>query len=44
MEIGLLLAPWIGRTAGQAQMAESMGFSTLLLTDSQNLAPEVWRS
>ena len=42
MEIGLLLSPWIGRTAGQAQMAEGMGFSTLLLTDSQNLAPEVW--
>lgn len=42
MEIGLLLAPWIGRTAGQAQMAEAMGFGTLLLTDSQNLAPEVW--
>ena len=39
MEIGLLLAPWIGRTAGQAQMAEAMGFSTLLLTDSQSVLP-----
>lgn len=42
MDFGLLLAPWPGRTARLAQRAEAAGFSTLLLTDSQNLAPEVW--
>lgn len=41
METGLVLAPWIGRTARIAQSIEELGFSTLLLTDSQNLAPEV---
>jgi 5,10-methylenetetrahydromethanopterin reductase len=42
METGLVLSPWIGRTARVAQKVEALGFSTLLLTDSQNLAPEVF--
>jgi 5,10-methylenetetrahydromethanopterin reductase len=42
METGLVLSPWIGRTARVAQRIEALGFSTLLLTDSQNLAPEVF--
>jgi 5,10-methylenetetrahydromethanopterin reductase len=42
METGLVLAPRIGRTARVAQKIEALGFSTLLLTDSQNLAPEVF--
>jgi 5,10-methylenetetrahydromethanopterin reductase len=42
METGLVLSPWIGRTARVAQKIEALGFSTLLLTDSQNLAPEVF--
>ena len=42
METGLVLAPRIGRTARVAQKVERLGFSTLLLTDSQNLAPEVF--
>jgi 5,10-methylenetetrahydromethanopterin reductase len=42
METGIILSPWIGRTARVAQKIEQLGFSTLLLTDSQNLAPEVF--
>jgi 5,10-methylenetetrahydromethanopterin reductase len=42
METGLVLSPWIGRTARVAQRIEELGFDTLLLTDSQNLAPEVF--
>ena len=42
MEVGVIMAPWPGRTARLATMVESMGFDTLLLTDSQNLAPEVF--
>lgn len=42
METGLIVSPWVGRTARLAQRVEQMGFSTLLLTDSQNLAPEVF--
>jgi 5,10-methylenetetrahydromethanopterin reductase len=42
METGLILSPWIGRTARVAKKVEELGFSTLLLTDSQNLAPEVF--
>src|SRR5258707_112287 len=42
MDTGLLLSPALGRTAAPAQRAEASGFSSLLLTDSQNLAPEVW--
>ena len=41
METGIVLAPWLGRTAKLAQGIESLGFSSLLLTDSQNLVPEV---
>ena len=42
METGLVLPPWIGRTARVAQQIEALGFTTLLFTDSQNLAPEVF--
>ncbi|MDH5676104.1 MAG: LLM class flavin-dependent oxidoreductase [Myxococcales bacterium] len=42
METGVIMAPWPGRTARLAAMVERMGFSTLMLTDSQNLAPEVF--
>src|SRR4051794_5363087 len=42
MDTGLLLSPALGRTAALAQRAEANGFSSLLLTDSQNLAPDVW--
>ena len=42
METGIVLPPWIGRTARTAQQIEAHGFSTLLFTDSQNLAPEVF--
>src|SRR5262245_12305706 len=42
METGLVLAPRLGRTARVAQKIERLGFSTLLLTDSQNLVPEVF--
>jgi 5,10-methylenetetrahydromethanopterin reductase len=42
MDLGLLLTPRLGRTGALAATAEAAGFSTLLLTDSQNLVPEVW--
>ena len=42
METGLILPPRPRRTGRLARMIEEMGFSTLLLTDSQNLAPEVF--
>jgi 5,10-methylenetetrahydromethanopterin reductase len=42
MDVGLVQVPRPGRSASMAQMAEKNGFSTLLFTDSQNLAPEVW--
>jgi 5,10-methylenetetrahydromethanopterin reductase len=42
METGVVLPPWIGRTARVAQQIEALGFTSLLLTDSQNLAPEVF--
>jgi len=42
METGLVLSTRIGRTARVAQKIEELGFSTLLLTDSQNLVPEVF--
>jgi alkanesulfonate monooxygenase SsuD/methylene tetrahydromethanopterin reductase-like flavin-dependent oxidoreductase (luciferase family) len=42
MDVGLVQVPRPGRSASMAQMAEENGFATLLFTDSQNLAPEVW--
>jgi 5,10-methylenetetrahydromethanopterin reductase len=42
MEIGILMVPVPLRTADNARMAEELGFDTVLLPDSQNLAPEVW--
>lgn len=42
MDIGVLLVPQPRRTAQLAQMVEGLGFASLALVDSQNLAPEVW--
>jgi 5,10-methylenetetrahydromethanopterin reductase len=42
MEIGVETFPPLGRAAQTAQGLELMGFASLLLPDSQNLAPEVW--
>ncbi len=42
MEIGVALAALPGRAAHLAQMAEGLGFASLIFPDSQNLAPEVW--
>ena len=42
METGLVVAPQPQATARIARRVEELGFSTLLLTDSQNLAPEVY--
>src|SRR5574341_66974 len=42
MDIGLTMAPLPGRTAQLAQMAETLGFASVIFPDSQNLAPEVW--
>ena len=42
MQLGTIAAPLPGRTARIAQRIEAQGFASLLLTDSQNLAPEAW--
>jgi hypothetical protein len=42
MDIGLTLIPQPKRAAQNARMAEDLGFASLILPDSQNLAPEVW--
>jgi len=42
MDVGVLLVPQPRRTAALAQMVEELGFASLALVDSQNLAPEVW--
>src|SRR6266850_6418022 len=42
MDIGLTLIPQPKRAAHNARMAEDLGFASLILPDSQNLAPEVW--
>jgi 5,10-methylenetetrahydromethanopterin reductase len=44
MRLGTIAAPVPGRTARIAERVEAQGFASLLLTDSQNLAPEVWSS
>src|SRR5262249_41911914 len=43
MEIGLEIGAPPRRAAQLAQQFEALGFTTLLLPDSQNLAPEVWQ-
>jgi len=42
MDVGVLLAPIPRRTADIARSMEALGFDSLILVDSQNLAPEVW--
>lgn len=42
MDVGLTLVPQPRRAAQNARMAEDFGFASLILPDSQNLAPEVW--
>lgn len=42
LEVGILMFPSPGGTAGSAQMAESLGFDSLVLADTQNLAPETF--
>src|SRR6185503_13942056 len=42
MDVGLTLIPQPRRAAQNARMVEDLGFASLILPDSQNLAPEVW--
>ena len=42
MDVGLTLIPLPRQAARIARMAEDLGFASLILPDSQNLAPEVW--
>lgn len=42
MDVGVLLVAHPGRFVGLAKMVEEMGFASLCIPDSQNLAPEVW--
>ena len=42
MDVGILTFAAPRRTAESAQRIEALGFHTMLLPDSQNLAPEVW--
>src|SRR5262244_358825 len=42
MDVGLTMVPQPRRAAHNARMAEDFGFASLILPDSQNLAPEVW--
>ncbi len=42
MQIGLLMFPSPTESANVGRMAEQFGFSSLVFTDSQCLAPEVW--
>jgi 5,10-methylenetetrahydromethanopterin reductase len=42
MDVGLTLIPQPRRAAQNAKMVEDLGFASLILPDSQNLAPEVW--
>src|SRR5215470_14140192 len=42
MDIGLLLIAEPRRMEVMARMVEELGFASLILPDSQNLAPEVW--
>src|SRR5262245_41928611 len=42
MDVGLLLIPEPRQVEAVARMVEELGFASLILPDSQNLAPEVW--
>jgi 5,10-methylenetetrahydromethanopterin reductase len=42
MDVGVLIPPIPRRTAQTARLVEEMGFASLMIPDSQNLAPEVW--
>ena len=42
MNVGITIAPIPRRTAALARMAEELGFASIRVPDSQNLAPEVW--
>lgn len=42
MDVGVVLVALPKRTAALAGLAEQMGFASLRVPDSQNLAPEVW--
>jgi 5,10-methylenetetrahydromethanopterin reductase len=42
MDVGVLLPPLPRRSATTARLVEELGFASLLMPDSQNLAPEVW--
>jgi 5,10-methylenetetrahydromethanopterin reductase len=42
MEMGLLMFPNPTSTANMAQMAEGLGFHSLVFADTQCLTPEVW--
>ena len=42
MDVGLLMIPGPRRMEAIARMVEDLGFASLIIPDSQNLAPEVW--
>jgi len=42
MEVGVILSPPLRKAAQTARSIEELGFASLVLPDSQNLAPEVW--
>ena len=42
MDVGLLMIPGPRRMEAVARMVEDLGFASLIIPDSQNLAPEVW--
>lgn len=42
MEMGLLMFPSPAGSAGMGQMAEQLGFDSLVFADTQCLTPEVW--
>lgn len=42
MDVGLLMFPSPSGSAGMAQMAEQMGFRSIVFADTQCLTPEVW--
>ena len=42
MDVGVLMVAMPGRFAATARMVEELGFASLHIPDSQNLAPEVW--
>ena len=42
LQVGVLMVAMPGRFAATARMVEELGFASLIIPDSQNLAPEVW--